>query len=240
MGKRQQRRRRGKTAREPNPDNHRPDDADVPAGHASSANAKNPPEPAPAGTPPPAASRNTENRLTLSDVFGTTFWVFAVAAMATGTICWLTLGPDAVRASLDSDVDLIIMLLPRFGAGMLIAALLKELLPRERIARYVGEGAGLPAIGIATVVGAMTPGGPMTSFPIVRALREAGTGRGPLVAYVTSWSTLGFQRVLNWELPLLGPEFTALRAIVSAPLPVIAGLMSRLWPPARPPEQRHD
>ncbi len=80
----------------------------------------------------------------------------------------------------------------------------------------------------------------MTSFPIVRALREAGTGRGPLVAYVTSWSTLGFQRVLNWELPLLGPEFTALRAIVSAPLPVIAGLMSRLWPPARPPEQRND
>jgi hypothetical protein len=87
----------------------------------------------------------------------------------------------------------------------------------------------------------MTPGGPMTSFPIVRALRDAGTGRAALVAYVTSWSTLGFQRVLNWELPLLGPELTALRAIVSAPLPIIAGYMSRLWPRPRkqePPDAR--
>ncbi|MGE3711247.1 MAG: permease [Hyphomicrobiaceae bacterium] len=168
--------------------------------------------------------------LKVSDVFGASFWVFGAGALIAGTACFLTLGADAFNASISGDIDLLLLLIPRFAAGMLIAAFVKELLPRERIANYVGDGAGVSAIGIAAVVGAMTPGGPMTSFPLVRALQDAGTGRGPLVAYITSWSTLGFQRVLNWELPLLGPDLTALRAIVSLPLPIIAGLIARMWP----------
>jgi len=78
----------------------------------------------------------------------------------------------------------------------------------------------------------------MTSFPLVRALREVGTGRSALVAYITSWSTMGFQRILNWELPLMGPDFVLLRLASSLPLPIIAGLISRLLPPERDPAQQ--
>ena len=34
----------------------------------------------------------------------------------------------------------------------------------------------------------------MTS-PLVTALHAAGTGRSALIAYLTSWSTLGLQRI---------------------------------------------
>jgi hypothetical protein len=70
----------------------------------------------------------------------------------------------------------------------------------------------------------------MTSFPLVTALHAAGTGRSALIAYLTSWSTLGLQRILAWELPLMGVEFAALRFVVSLPLPLVAGLVSRLLP----------
>jgi uncharacterized membrane protein YraQ (UPF0718 family) len=83
---------------------------------------------------------------------------------------------------------------------------------------------------IATVAGALTPGGPMTSFPFVVALYMAGADRGSLVAYLTSWSLLGFQRVMVWELPLLGPEFAFLRLLANLPLPIIAGILARKFP----------
>lgn len=170
------------------------------------------------------------------EAFGRSFWVLLAAAVVAGVACTLIKGPDVARQSLAGDLDLLLFIAPRLGAAMLIAAFVQMLLPRERVAHYVSEAAGLKGIVIASVAGGLTPGGPMTSFPVVRMLRDAGTGRSALVAYITSWSTLGFQRVLNWELPLLGPEFTLLRLAASLPLPIIAGLISRWLPqPTEPP-----
>jgi len=181
-----------------------------------------------------------EQGLTLGRVFGGSFIAFGLLAAASGLACYLMLGREQFLSSLSSDVDLFLFVLPRFVAAMLIAAFVQVLLPRDKIARYVSEEAGARAIGIATAVGVMTPGGPMTSFPIVRALKEAGTGRSPLIAYVTSWSTMGFQRILNWEVPLLGADFALLRFISSIPLPFIAGLVARLWPLAADERDRRD
>ena len=74
----------------------------------------------------------------------------------------------------------------------------------------------------------------MTSFPLVQSLQQAGTGRSALISYITSWSTMGFQRILNWELPLLGPDLTLLRIASSLPLPIIAGITSRFLPRPAP------
>jgi uncharacterized membrane protein YraQ (UPF0718 family) len=173
-------------------------------------------------------------------VFGGSFIAFGLLAAATGAVCYVALGREQFLSSLSSDADLFLFILPRFAAAMLVAAFVQVLLPRDKIARFVSEEAGARAIGIAAAVGAMTPGGPMTSFPIVRALREAGTGRSPLIAYVTSWSTMGFQRILNWEVPLLGADFALLRYISSLPLPFIAGFIARAWPPGADERDRRD
>jgi hypothetical protein len=177
--------------------------------------------------------------LTLNAVFGTTFWAMAAAAAVAGVVCYWYRGIDVFYESLASDVDLVLFIAPRFAAGMVIAAFVAVLLSREKVARYIGESAGVKALGIATVAGGLTPGGPMTAFPIVCSLRDAGTGRSPLVAYITSWSTMGFQRILNWELPLLGPELTLLRLLTSLPLPIIAGITSRMLP-QKPEQQAED
>jgi hypothetical protein len=186
------------------------------------------------------SEHQASRRLSLADTFGTSFWVLGLIAVLAGIACWQIKGPQALRESFESDLDLLLFLAPRFGAAMLIAAFVQVLLPRDKVAKYLGEAAGLKAVAIGTVAGSLTPGGPMTSFPLVQSLQQAGTGRSALVAYITSWSTMGFQRILNWELPLLGPDMVVLRIAASLPLPAIAGLLSRLFQEPPPPRRETD
>lgn len=169
-------------------------------------------------------------------IFDQSFWVFFALAVVSGLACYLKLGSEAFAHSFRSDLDTLLSLCPKFGAAFLVAGFVQVLLPRDKVARWLGEKAGFRAIAIATGAGVITPGGPMTSFPLVQALQEAGTGRSALIAYLTSWSTLGMQRILMWEVPLMGLEFAALRFLASLPLPFAAGLISRLiTAPRQPP-----
>ena len=169
--------------------------------------------------------------LSLRRIFDRSFWVFAALAAATGTACFLVAGPAAFWDSLGDDLDMFIQVVPKLAAALLVAGFIQVLLPRDKVARWIGERSGLRGMAIASGAGMVTPGGPMTSFPLVNALHGAGTGRSALIAYLTSWSTLGFQRILSWEIPLMGVEFAAVRFLASLPLPLVAGLISRLLPP---------
>lgn len=173
--------------------------------------------------------------LRLRKIFDRSFWIMAALAALSGAACYAVKGPEAFFATFSTDLELVVMIVPRLGAALLIAASIQVLLPRDKIARWLGDQAGLKGILLATGAGTVTPGGPMTSFPVVSALHEAGTGRRALVAYLTSWSTLGLQRILMWEVPLMGVEFAAFRFLVSLPLPIVAGLISRFVPIATDP-----
>ena len=67
---------------------------------------------------------------------------------------------------------------------------------------------------------------PLTSFPVVIAHYAAGANKGALVAYLSSWAIIGMQRIIVWELPLLGPDVTAVRVGACILLPVIAGTIA--------------
>src|SRR5689334_8722021 len=168
----------------------------------------------------------------LKEAFDRSFFTFAVLAVATGIACYVDLGSQAFRAALVDDVALVGFLIPKLGAALLIAAFVQVLLPPSFFARIMGEEAGVKGMIVATAAGTVTPGGPITSFPLVTVLRDGGTGTGPLVAYITAWTTMGLQRVFMWEVPLMGAEFAAIRFISSMPLALIAGLIAKCVPKA--------
>ncbi|MFN3889429.1 MAG: permease [Beijerinckiaceae bacterium] len=156
--------------------------------------------------------------------------VLAGLATASGLLCYWLKGLDAVFESLHADVETFLQLVPKMALAFLLAALVTSLVSRATIAKWLGEKSGVQGVALATAVGAVTPGGPMMSFPLVASLAKAGAGRASLIAYLTSWETLGFQRIMVWEIPLLGPELTAMRFISSIPLPFIAALLSERLP----------
>ena len=53
---------------------------------------------------------------------------------------------------------------------------------------------------------------------------------GALVAYLSAWAMVGAQRILVWELPLMGPDFTLIRVGSSLILPVLAGTIALYLP----------
>jgi len=161
--------------------------------------------------------------------------VLFLLALASGGAVWYFKGADAVWDSTIAEFWLLLSFIPKIAVAMCVAALVTALVPRSLIAAWLGDKAGLKGISFATGVGAITPGGPMISFPLVAALSRAGSGRASLIAYLTSWEVLGFQRILIWELQFLGVELLTIRWLASVPLPFIAALLSIYLPKDRPP-----
>ena len=180
-------------------------------------------------------ARQRAPTLPLKRAFGGSFLAFVAIAVGAGTLCWRIEGEAAFDRVIAETVDLLVYIVPRVGGALVMAAFLQILVPREVVAKVIGEHAGFRGVLIATLAGALTPGGPLTSFPIMVALHAAGASKGALVAYLTSWAMLGMQRVLVWEFPLMGGEFTLLRLAASAILPVIAGAIAMRLPLSVPP-----
>jgi uncharacterized membrane protein YraQ (UPF0718 family) len=151
-------------------------------------------------------------------ILGTLVAALTVVALVVG-------GGQLVVRGVTSGLGLLGGVLPQLVLGFLLAGLVTVLLPREAIGSLVGEGSGLMGVGVATIAGAATPGGPFLQFPLVAALMQGGAGPGPVAAYLTAWALLGWQRVLIWELPMLGPGFTFARIAVTLALPILVGLI---------------
>ena len=55
-----------------------------------------------------------------------------------------------------------------------------------------------------------------------------GADAGAVVAFIVSWTLIGYTRALVWELPFFGSDFVLWRIIAALPLPIIAGLLARI------------
>jgi uncharacterized membrane protein YraQ (UPF0718 family) len=138
--------------------------------------------------------------------------------------------PEAAQKGLNATGALILEITPRMLAAFTLAGLFQALVPEDVIVRWMGHGSGIRGLLIGMTLGGVTPGGPMTHFPVIASLFKMGVGVGPLVAYLSAWSLFGLQRVIMWELPFLGPKVVALRFAVSFLFPFVAGwLCELLW-----------
>ena len=129
---------------------------------------------------------------------------------------------------LKSDFSLFLDIQPKVLAACIIAALVAALLPCDKVARWVGAESGFLGLVIGTLAGVILPGGPITIFPIASAFVAVGADVGVAIAFITSWTLLGYSRALVWELPIFGIDFVIWRSIVAIPLPLVAGLLARL------------
>ncbi len=151
----------------------------------------------------------------------------AVVVTTAALTVYLRDGQAKFLEILTHDFWLFLDILPKVVAACLVAAFVTVLMPREAVVRWVGAESGFMGIAIATLAGIVVPGGPITVYPIAAAFLAVGADIGATIAFVTSWTLLGYGRALVWELPFFGPEFVAWRCLVALPLPIAAGLLAR-------------
>lgn len=151
----------------------------------------------------------------------------ALLALGSSVAVLSTQGEDILTESTHQGAATLVAVFPKILIGIILAGFAQVLLLREQVAKWFGERSGLRGIILATAAGIVSVGGPMTSFPLLVALARAGADFGVLIAFLTAWALLGIQRIIIWELPLLGSEFTLLRFFSCLVLPIIAGLVGR-------------
>jgi uncharacterized membrane protein YraQ (UPF0718 family) len=148
--------------------------------------------------------------------------VLLVLALALAAVAYLK-DPGLPLVGAKNGVAMLAVILPRLVPALLLAGLIQVLVPEAVVSRYFGREGGTRAILVATAAGMVTPGGPMVSVPFMVALANSGAALPSLVAYMTSWSLFGIQRIIAWEAPLMGWRFVAVRVIPSLAFPVVAG-----------------
>lgn len=154
--------------------------------------------------------------------------LLAALVGAGGIVVYSRSGLPGVWDVLVADTGLFLDILPKVLAGCLIGAFVTLILPREIVTRWVGADSGLGGLLVATVIGAIMPGGPFTIYPLGATFLAIGAGVGPVVAFVTAWTLIGFNRSVIWEIPFFGVDFVLTRVLVSLPLPVLAGLLAQV------------
>jgi uncharacterized membrane protein YraQ (UPF0718 family) len=166
----------------------------------------------------------------LRQSFGYSFWFFVLLAVLMGVACYRTLGAEEFFDAVASTRRQLGDLVPRVLAAQIAAGFIWVMVPRERMSAFLRRYTGKRGLIVATLGGIITPGGPASAFPFLAILAGAGADRGILVAYITSWALLGVQRIIVWDIPFMGMDFSLLRFLISLPLPIIAGLIARrLW-----------
>ncbi|MDG3042534.1 hypothetical protein [Roseicyclus marinus] len=115
----------------------------------------------------------------------------------------------------------------RLPLAILAASFLMQVLPVDALVPYIGPQSGVMGIAIASIIGGLLPGGPMTSFPIALVILQGGAGLPQIVALISGWSVFALHRVLAYEAPIMGWRFAALRLVASLGVPIAAGVLAQ-------------
>ena len=121
-----------------------------------------------------------------------------------------------------------IQVLPRIAVAVLTAGFVARLIPSDVVVAHIGPDSGLTGMLVAMLVGGFIPAGPIISFPLVVVLSNAGAGTVQLVTLLTAWSVFAIHRIIIYEVPLMGLQFSMIRLASSLPLPLIAGGLTTL------------
>jgi len=127
---------------------------------------------------------------------------------------------------LKSAWQMTIQVLPLLLLAFVVAGMIQAMLPKEVVSRWIGSESGFRGILIGTVAGALTPGGPYVSLPVVAGLLKSGAGIPTMVAFLTAWSLWAVNRI-PMEVGILGWKFTLIRVASTLIFPPIAGIIAR-------------
>jgi hypothetical protein len=158
--------------------------------------------------------------------------------LAINILLWLVVGTLAFIAAMrgrgllndgarDGATEFL-LLLPRIGVGVIGSGFVAEALPNDWVAPWLGPESGFLGVAIATVGGALTPGGPVVGFSLGAAALKSGAGAPQVIAYSTAWALYAIHRLIIWEVPMMPARVVWLRAAVSLPLPFMAAAFAIL------------
>ncbi|MBW2609496.1 MAG: permease [Deltaproteobacteria bacterium] len=116
-----------------------------------------------------------------------------------------------------------VTVIPLIIVAFTLAGMISILVSEEVVSRLLGKEAGLKGILLASVAGAVIPGGPFIFYPIAATLLVSGAEIGAAISFVAAKVLWTVSR-LPVEVALLGPKITFIRYGVTFIFPILVGL----------------
>jgi hypothetical protein len=155
---------------------------------------------------------------------GALLWVIVVALIAVAALK----GASLVETGLREGALDFLRLTPRVAIGVIGSGYVAAVLPPEVLGGLLGPKSGLLGTAIATIAGALTPGGPVVGFSVGVAALKSGAAPPQVIAYTTAWALFAIQRVASYEVVAMPAKVVWLRVICSIPVPFLAALGAML------------
>jgi hypothetical protein len=159
-------------------------------------------------------------------------------AIAIGALLWVIVAVLVVIAAMRSGslvetglregaLDFL-RLTPRVAIGVIGSGYVAAVLPPEVLGGLLGPKSGLIGTAIATLAGALTPGGPVVGFSIGAAALKSGAGAPQVIAYSTAWALYAIHRLIIYEVVAMPAKVVWLRVVCSIPVPFLAAFGAML------------
>ena len=152
-------------------------------------------------------------------------WFLLVATLVFCVIAYIRNPQQSIEGYRNTGVILLRML-PVLLAGFILAGQIEAFMPADTLHNWLGDESGLIGILLAGAAGLLTTGGPHLALPLAVIIFRAGGGYGPTVSYLVAWNTWGLAGTAL-EMGALGPRFTIIKLLATAPFPIAAGLLAR-------------
>lgn len=156
------------------------------------------------------------------NIINSTIIVMAILAIATFAFAY---SKGRHMEGLAIAKNMIWQILPLILLAFVVAGMLQVIIPAEQVAKWIGENSGFKGIIMGTLVGAILPGGPYVTLPVMVGFAKLGASIPVLVAMITGWSLIAVMR-LPMEFGILGPRLTLIRLASTFLLAPIAGLIA--------------
>lgn len=159
-----------------------------------------------------------------------TIIIMSVAVIILAVLALLQGGTAAPLIGIRAGVLMLWSVLPLLIAAFALSGLVQVLINPEQVGRILGKGAGFKGILLGSVAGGLLPGGPYVYFPIAASFAACGAEASTIMAFVVAKSLWDLSRI-PMEVAIMGGRVAAIRLLVTFPLPIIIGLLTRwLYP----------
>ena len=113
-----------------------------------------------------------------------------------------------------------ILVLP---AVMILMGLFSVFVPKEMVVKYLSKAAGIKAVFLGIIMGALPTGPLYVAFPLASALLKKGARISCIIAFLSAWACIKIPQEMV-ELQFLGPKFMATRPILTIIFVTMMGL----------------
>lgn len=152
--------------------------------------------------------------------------IISIAALLLAVAAYLAGGLPLFMQGLENSWLTLLQAVPLILAAFLVVGQLQELVSTELINGLLQRFTGLKGIVFTVLAGGFFPGPPYVYYPFLASFREKKIPFYLFFSFVVGKQVYDFARI-PMEVSLINPAIALLRNVITLPVPLIMGLISR-------------